>query len=52
MSNGKDVIIHLIPGLIKKTWYKRAITFVDVINVFMETLVSKLIYLILQLKLI
>ena len=33
MSNGKDMIIHLIAGLIKKTLYKGVITFVDAINV-------------------
>ena len=50
MSNGKDMIIHLIVGLIRKTWYKRVITFVDDMNVLMETLVSQLIYLIMQQK--
>ena len=52
MLKVKDMIIHLIVGLIKKTWYKWVITFVNDINVFMETLVSKLIYLIMQQKLI
>ena len=50
MSNGKDMIIHLIVGLIRKTWYKRVITFVVDMNVLMETLVSQLIYLIMQQK--
>ena len=52
MLNGKDMIIHLIVGLIKRTWYKRVITFVGDINLSKETLVSKLIYLTMQQKLV
>ena len=52
MLNGKDMIIHLIVRLIKKTWYKSANTFLNLMNLLVETLMSKLIYLTMQQKLI
>ena len=45
MSNGKAMIIHLIARLIKKT-------FLNLMNLLAETVMSKLIYLIMQQKLI
>ena len=50
MSNGKDMIIRLITGLIKKTYYKRVNTFLNLMNLLVDTLMSKLIYLIMQTK--
>ena len=52
MSNGKDMIVHLIAGLTKKTEYKGVYIFLNHMNLLMETLMSKLIYLIMQQKLI
>ena len=46
MSNGKDMIIDLIAGLIKKTYNKNHMSLLE------EKLMSKLIYLIMQQKLI
>ena len=48
--NGKDMIIHLIAGLIKKTWYKVVNIFLNHMNLLVETML-KLIYLIMQQKL-
>ena len=45
MSNGKDMIIHLIVGLIKKTLYKNE-------SILPEILTLKLIFQIMQQKLI
>ena len=52
MLNGKDMIIYLIVRLIKKTYYKLANTFLNLMNLLVEILMSKLIYLIMQKKLI
>ena len=52
MLNGKDMIIHLIAGLIKKDLYKRVNIFLNHVNLLMETLMSSLIYLIMLQKLI
>ena len=51
MSNGKDMIIHVIAGLIKdlvsmSQYFPKHMSFLE------ETLMSKLIYLIMQQKLI
>ena len=45
MLNGKDMIVHLIAGLIKRLS-------INLMNLLVETLMSKLIYLIMQQKLI
>ena len=45
MSNEKHIIVHLIAGLIEKTYE-------NLMNLLLETLMSKLIYLIMQQKLI
>ena len=50
MSNGKDMIIHLIAELMKTTSYKRVNIFLNHMSVLEETLMSKLIYLIMQQK--
>ena len=55
MLNGKDMMIHLIVGLIKKDiigWiYKKSVnTFQNHINLLAEALMSRLIYLIMQQK--
>ena len=50
MSNGNDMIIHLIVRLTKKTQYKWVNTFVNHVNQLEETLMLKLIYLIMQQK--
>ena len=55
MLNGKDMMIHLIVGLIKKDiigWInkKSVNTFLNHINLLAETLMSRLIYLITQQK--
>ena len=52
MLNGKDMIIHLIAGLIKKDLYKRVNIFLNHMKLLMETLMSSLIYLIMLQKLI
>ena len=51
MLNGKAMIIHLIIGLIKKILYKmNKSIFLNHIELLEETLMSKLIYLIMQQK--
>ena len=52
MSNGKTKIIHLIVGLIKKILYKLIEYLLNHMNLLEETLMLKLIYLIMQQKLI
>ena len=52
MLNGKDITIYLIFGLIKKTYYKLANTFLNLMNLLVEILMSKLIYLMMQKQLI
>ena len=46
MLNGKDMTIHLIAGLIKKTLYEMSNTFLNHVNLLEEILMSTLIYLI------
>ena len=48
MSNGKDVIIHLIVGLTKKTLYKMGQYFPKPYRSLVETLMLRLICLIMQ----
>ena len=51
-SNGKNTVIHLIVGLIKKTSYKNdSILFLNRLEVFEEMLKLKLIFQIIQQKL-
>ena len=62
MSNGDDMIIHLIAGLIKKMLneillntvplYKNVIIFLKDMNRLVEILMLKLIYLVMQQNLI
>ena len=48
MSNGKDVIIHLIVGLTNKTLYKMSQYFPKPYRSLMKTLMLRLICLIMQ----
>ena len=50
MSNGKDMIIDLIVGLMKKTQYKWVNTYLSRMNSLVESLMLKLIYLNMQQK--
>ena len=54
MSNRKDMIIHLITGLIKKAtenkYIKKVNTFLNYMNLLDEPLTLKLIYLIILQK--
>ena len=52
MPNGNTIIIHLIAGLRKKILYKISQYFLNRINLLEQTLTLKLIYLIMQQKLI
>ena len=46
------MIVHLMAGPLKKTLYKGGNIFLNHMNLLVETLMSKLIYLIMQQKLI
>ena len=50
MSNGKVMIIRLIAALITKTLYTNYSTLLNHTTLLMETLMLKLIYLIMQQK--
>ena len=52
MSNGEDTIIHLIVGLIKKTLYETNQYFLSRLEDLEEISMFKLIYQIMQQKLI
>ena len=53
MSNGKDMIIHLIVELIKRAFHKNeSIFFLNRLEVLKEILTSKLIFQMMQQKLI